>query len=205
MASAGWLIPSSKTSGSLTGDSSIEPGSKLLDQYSILDGALFLNTPWASTKFLGGFRWDYLNTKLKLKIPQLSEIERDSPTINAYLPYVGIQVDQYGVVVRVIGFPLVPGNVRFAETVQALNISAASESRSWPFKSGQFLEVFASYSKRVSNGIEIGGFLTYDYLHGQTEYVTPAVVTFIPVEAIAWSYNRRYWTMGGTLSWDFNL
>jgi hypothetical protein len=207
MASGGWLIPSSQTSGSSTLDSpgAINPGARLLDQFSIVDGAVFLNT-WASTKLLGGFRWDYLNTKLKTTIPQESFVERDNPTINAYLPYLGVQVDQCGVVVRVIGFPVVPGNVKWAETQQLMGAFAgATESRSFPFKSGQFLEVFASYSKKVSNGMEIGGFLTFDYLHGQTEYVTPAVVTFAPGEAISWTYNKRYWIMGGSLSWDFNL
>lgn len=207
MASAGWLIPSSQTSGSSTDDSGggISPGFRSLDQFYILDGAVFLNT-WASTKLIGGFRWDHLSTNLKLSIPQLgSFVERDNFTFNAYLPYLGVQVDQGGVVVRIIGFPIVPGDVRWAETQQVVGLFAATESRSFRFKSGQFLEVFASYSKKISNRMEIGGFVTFDYLHGRTDFVTPAVVTFIPDEAISWTYNRRYWTMGGSLSWDFNL
>jgi len=199
---SGWvLVPSSKTSGSVISDlGTITSGYSLEDQFSIVDGAVYFNT-WASTKVLAGFRWDHLDTKLTEDLSALSFVERWDFTINAYLPYFGVQVDQGGIVVRVIGFPAVPGDVRLARTnTDGLSI----ESKSASFKSGQFLEVFASYNKKLSRGMEIGGFLTYNYLHGQTKFITPAEVA-IPIEALSVTYNRRYWTMGGSLSWDFNL
>jgi len=209
MASAGWLIPSSQTRGSYIIDGpggGITDANQLSGQFSVVDGAVFLNT-WASTKLLAGFRWDHLDTQLTLGLPGVPVFSlRDDFTVNAYLPYLGVQVDQGGVVVRIIGFPVVPGDIKYALTQGFQGTPASSlQSISYHFTSGQFLEVFASYSKKLSRGLEIGGFLTFDYLHGGTDFRTPADVNFNPGYVVSTTLNLRYWTMGGSLSWDFNL
>jgi hypothetical protein len=210
-ASAGLLIPSG-TRGSATSDSSDQPhtipDNRFLNQFSIIDGALYLNTS-ASIKLLGGFRWDRLDTTPKMSRGGFAE--RNDFTINAYLPYIGAQVDQGGATVRMIGFPAVLGDFRTAERIffppefGFPGAIAASESRTYRFRSGQFIEVFASYTSSLSDSMELGGFLTYNYLHGQTVYVTPTVFHFFPGEAASFTLNRRFWTLGGSFSWNFSL
>jgi hypothetical protein len=202
MAGGGLLIPS-KTRGSTITDvpPDISPGYRLLDQFSIIDGAFYFNT-CASAKLLGGFRWDRLDTNIKLSTPEF--VDRNDYTFNAYLPYLGVQVDQGCATVRVIGFPAVPGNVRNAEVTPVPFPLSAAEATSYRFKSGQFLEVFASYGKRLSDSMELGGFLTYNYLHAETVLVTPVLLNFFP-QSNSVTYNRRFWTLGGSFSWSFNL
>ncbi len=195
----GLLVPSRTTSrrvqtlgGPLPG-----PQDRSLNNFSIVDAALFLNMP-ASAKILGGFRWDRLDTTFRQ-----DSLDRIDFTINAFLPYLGVQLNQGNVVVRLIGFPAAPGNLRWEELRPQAPLAAIG-STSLGFKSGAFLELFGSYSKRLSDSMEIAGYLTYNYLNARTVDESPPVLNFVP-EKNSFAYNRRYWIVGGSIMLDFNL
>ena len=90
--------------------------------------------------------------------------------MNSYIPYVGVQVENGdSLVFRVIGFPWVPGSLKWDE-VQVFGgpTAAAARATTFNYKSGQFIEVFLSYSKKVAKSMEFGAFATYNGLSVST-------------------------------------
>ncbi len=173
-----------------------------------------------SFAFLGGFRFDSFRTTFKDQAPPvigpgtgLTGAQSDLDVF-LYLPYVGAMVvrDWGGgkVKTKLIGFPYLPGQTKFATTRNTQFGFGTIFDRfevSGGFKSGYFFEFSTEYGLRVG-GLLASLFAKYDFVHGIANVVLDRTQqSFLGVggsdRGYALSYNRRLWTVGANLEMAF--
>ncbi len=199
--SCGWFFPSDKKMSitSNTGQGwSYSPDT----QWSILDGYVAYNLySWGEA--LVGFRWDNFTTRW-------SGVDDPDPDyynfkLNAFLPYVGLQsrymLPNTEVVARVIGFPWTPGSLKYDYQYPG---GAAAEASTQGYDRGYFFETALECTYRAFRNTAVGAFVSYNLLHfgasGENRY-SPAGTT----GPVSFAFDRRAWTLGGSVSVDFGL
>jgi hypothetical protein len=178
-----------------------------------IDGALLLGST-CGLNLIGGFRWDSLNIQLKNPVapsgffaPRGTAADEANLTVNWYIPFLGTQAccggPCCGLLVRVIGFPWVPGTVRYGETgfvAPGTRIDATAT-----FNRAAFFEAFAEASTNYAGFGCVGIFGRFNYIDG-TATTTPTLVgTGIPLSTYDLVVRRSSWTIGGKVALNFAM
>jgi hypothetical protein len=183
--------------------------------WGVLDAGAFLTfhgAEWGCVQALGGFRWDYTTSKQSISsqdaagLGTFTSVGSNDVTVDAYLPYFGAQVLGASpcsrIVVRVLGFPLVPGDLRFQTSSSGTLTGQPFQtggSFKHPLKNGLFVETSAEYSMKLPVGLSVGAFGMYNTLRVNTDFDS-----FIELSQQARSerfkLTRRSWTLGGVIS-----
>lgn len=168
------------------------------EQY-YLDGA-FTRFIGGRMDFLGGFRWDHLSTRLKNREIGPSGTEADV-TVNCYIPYVGLQ-HRYSsttgsMILRVIGFPVVPGEFNYIENLGAGSNLAASGD----YHKGYFFETFFEFSRVLLGFADLGVYGKWSQISTDSNIELGA--TGIDPETFRLILRQTFWTAGCRLSIAF--
>ena len=214
MASGWYLFPSSGDAeetytvsvGSLRGDFKIWNSTR---SWGWIDGALVLGDP-CGLNLIAGFRWDSYSVRLTdprlftgRGILLLSSSGEADLTLNSYIPLIGTQSccggPCCGLLVRVVGFPWVPGNLRFGET----GILGRRLQANGNYDRARFLEVFSEYSRTCPGFGCLGIFARWNYLDVKSATNAEFPGTISLVDSV--TPIRTSWTIGGRIALDFNL
>ncbi|MFC1836423.1 hypothetical protein ACFL2Q_17160 [Thermodesulfobacteriota bacterium] len=170
------------------------------------------------TSFLVGFRWDHYNSRTAITYGNQpnNDVEMDFK-MNAYLPILGAQVTRtwWGGLLRIraIGFPTVLGEMKYD---WGENDAPAgyrySEVSTQQMSRGYFVELFAEYRRRMTGHSQVGAFVTLNQLHGVTDIGSYNFFEVTQTSGLAQgnddtgiTFQRTSWTVGGSVSLDFNL
>ncbi len=220
MASGWYLVPSNATSTEVYNNGLF--GARPWDtstEWWYVDGALLINGPHCLSLILG-LRYDYHNTQFSYTTTASTTIDGDrvifglptdqaTVTSEGWIPLIGTQVAYSGpttdLTVRVVGFPALPGNIEYRETLGALgNLlgggGAGNADFSGTYFNGYFLEVFADYTRKFGAG-GIGAFARWNMTHGNSN---ADIALPIGTASYALGFNRTSWTFGGSVSLSFN-
>ena len=147
-------------------------------------------------ELLAGFRWDHTSTRVKY-----SDHTDDDYILNAYLPLIGIQVNQPfssgSMLVRFVGSPVVAGRMRYDFWTH----TGYAEFGDFDVSGGSFLEFFGDYFLKVTSDLSVGGFVRWNSLHVKTVERNLSGST---TEPVSWTIDIQSWTLGGTLSLGFS-
>lgn len=226
-ASGGLLVPS-KTHGEFREEGPVRiPLNSNVDsdhQWGYLDGMAMYNVSrgnFGALQIVGGFRWDHFDSKHSIRFAdatggnQLNGSATNNVIANAFIPYVGVQsVYKSGAsstTTRLIGFPYVPGDVRFqdsfTQTQNGVTSNGGGEYRQpLTFQSGYFVEFFTEGSRRILGNAYLGAFLRWSMLRGQTgigPFSTANDQTGSSVIDEKFLYYLHSWAVGGVVSMDF--
>lgn len=183
---------------------------------------------WETIGIIGGFRFDSFQTRFEgdpafvFGGPGQQGNESDFD-VYTYLPYVGVSAfnDWSGghLEVRVIGFPCLPGDVKYRSTrswILAVGPGFPFYNRfeaSGNFKSGYWLQAGAEYGLTLGS-YTAGIFAQYELLHGKATVGLDrdAIGQGLPIPIansstgeFSLGYDRQFWTVGGNLVLDFGL
>ena len=175
-----------------------------------IDGAMVLGSQ-CGLNVIAGFRWDSYSVRLRNPtsanpplLPRGTASDEADLTLNSYIPLIGTQ-DRCGgpccgLLVRVVGFPWVPGNLRYGETGF---LGAGSRLQiNGNYDRAYFLEVFSEYSRNCGSLGCFGIFARWNYLdvrsHTNPEIVNPSIIIVDLNEE-----PRTSWTVGGKFTLNF--
>jgi hypothetical protein len=178
-----------------------------------IDGALVLGSP-CGLNLIAGFRWDSYSIKLQNPSPVTPAVflpigttsDEGNLTLNSYIPLIGTQAcwggPCCGLLVRVWGFPWVPGNQKYGETgVLGAGTRLQADGN---YDTARFLEVFAEYNRPCPGYGCLGFWARWNYLytHTNTNTVVPGFTTIVtdgsgPI--------RTSWAIGGKVTLNFDL
>jgi hypothetical protein len=179
-----------------------------------LDAALTCKTTGLG-ELLAGFRYDRFATNFKdpgdFSGVIGSSADTGDVTINCYIPFVGLQVEQGApgadrLMFRVIGFPWLGGDVTYHDSIG--NFTLLTEDRIELEKGvgkGYFLEAFAEYGRAVFGDGHISIFGRWNVLHGNARSIgITDVLGGTPLTGrYQFAFDRQSWTFGGSLSLAF--
>jgi len=153
---------------------------------------------------VGGFRWSSFivdfndpTDQVGLGLGGVAKL-----TTNAYIPFFGGEINcepscNTSLKAALIGFPALPSDVKFEETLTSVEGGTASFSTdATKNKSGYFLEALTEASIRI-NPASFGAFAKFDWLH--TDRTRDFTVNGTNVEADI-KFDRRNWIIGGKAS-----
>ncbi len=150
--------------------------------------------------FLAGVRWDHTKVRFHVTRPSAGN---DDFIVNCYMPLVGLQVRRASpaghISLRLLGFTVVPGNLKFHTWSES---STYSQESNQDFSGGHCMEIEAQYSRRVFGTIDASLFGRWDLFHASTS-IEDALVP-APVRAIRWTMDRKSWTLGMAISCSLN-
>jgi len=174
-----------------------------------IDGAFVLGSP-CGLNLIAGFRWDSFSIKLQnpgpvtplTVLPIGTTSDEANLTMNSYIPLIGTQAcwggPCCGLLVRVWGFPWVPGNLTYGETgILGAGTRLKVEGN---YDRAYFLEVFSEYSRPCPGSCCLGVWARWNYLYAHTNS-NPAVPGFIINEGPI----RSTWAIGGKVTLNFDL
>ncbi len=212
------IIPSNQPSNETYTILGPLPGSKIWNvtntDWWFVDGALSYDT-CALGKVLAGFRYDRFATNFKDPGNFVGALGLSSDTgdvtINCYLPFVGLQVDQ-GVsgqshlMFRIVGFPWVGGDVKYHDSIG--NFTVLSQDRIELAKGANrayFFEALAEYEQGVFGRGQIGVFAKWNTLHGSAHRIPISDVLDgeVLTGQYRFTFQRQCWTVGGSLTLNF--
>jgi hypothetical protein len=185
-------------------------------EWWLLNGALTYSTCNLG-RLVAGFRYDRFATNLKDPDNFVGALglssDRGDITINCYVPFIGVQMDQGSLVgsrlmFRIIGFPWLGGDVKYHDSIG--NFVIIEQDRielSKGLGKGYFLEVFAEYVRPVFGSGQIGVFARWNMLHGNGERIgiTDVLGGFPLTGRYQFAFDRQSWTLGGNIRLNFNL
>jgi hypothetical protein len=211
IATGTWLVPSNgrddeeyffPTNG--TGSRSWRSS---LQWYTLGVGAAF--TVQGPVAILGGFRYDSFSVGFSdpenvFNIFSLPSDEADF-RVSLYIPYVGLVVGLgSNLKLGCIGFPYLPGDVRYGQTIGAADPSTARAEASGSVSNGYFMEVFLEGGTNVG-GANLGVFGKWQALRARASMDIDS--TFLGVATLTDSvdvgFYRQYWVIGGKFALDF--
>jgi hypothetical protein len=176
-----------------------------------IDGAVILGSQ-CGLNLIAGFRWDNYNLQLKNNVsvtlafpPGTSLPDEADLTVNHYMPFLGTQYCSgdpcCGLLVRVIGFPWVPGSGTFGET---FNAAPNRFQATWSPNRAAFIEVFSQYARNLRGLGCLGIFGRFNYLSSKGT-ATPADLlgVFTPLPDYDFTLTRQSWTVGGNFTLSF--
>ncbi|HTY25524.1 MAG TPA: hypothetical protein VMC85_20510 [Desulfomonilaceae bacterium] len=179
-----------------------------------IDAAFVLGSP-CGLNLIAGFRWDSWNFQLKNPSPvtPVSTFAIGTPsdeadlTLNSYIPLIGTQAcwggPCCGLLVRVVGFPWVPGNLRYDVTgIAGPNTRLQVNGN---YSTGHFIEVFSEYSRTCPGFGCIGIFARFNYLGVRTR-TSPQILGIVPPPVVEDTEGPRgtSWTLGGKVTLNFD-
>lgn len=230
VASGGILIPASQTGEASEEGVTTTPLRYVTNSeqdWWYLDGMGFYTIAgcsYSGLRAVAGFRWDHLDSRQSLNWADIATggtVDNGSGTnnlkANAYLPYFGVQSvyrsSTDSVNVKLIGFPYVPGDLKFQESfVQTeagvtSNGGGAFANSPVSFQSGYFFELFADAGRKVANDFWLGAFVRGQYLTAKTNPSSYNLATTTAETSFAETiiYYTRAWVLGGLVGVDFNL
>jgi hypothetical protein len=168
-------------------------------------GLAYRLCPFASG--LAGFRWSSFVVNFNDPTDQLGfAVSTDDAklTVNAYIPFFGLEMNcepncNTSLKAAVIGFPALPSDVEFQETLSPTGQVSARFSGRTENKSGYFLEALGEASMRM-NAWSIGAFARFDLIH--TERTRDFTFDGIARQADI-QFDRRNWILGGKIGVAF--
>ena len=120
-------------------------------------------------------------------------------TLNSYIPLIGTQAcwggPCCGLLVRIVGFPWVPGNLRYGET--GLFSTGTRLQANGNYNSAHFLEVFTEYSRACPGFGCLGIFARWNYLDCRSNTNQQFLGGITPI--------RTSWTIGGRVAINFDM
>jgi len=178
-----------------------------------IDGALVLGSP-CGLNLIGGFRWDSLSLSLKnpvsvngITVPRGTTADEANLTANWYIPFLGTQYccggPCCGLLVRIIGFPWIPGTVTYGETgffAPGTRVNASAN-----FDRAAFIEVWSEASRSFGTFGCLGIFGRYNYIDGRGTATPTLVGTGTALPAYDLIVRRSSWTIGGKIALNFDL
>ncbi len=217
MVSGWYLFPTDGDAGETYGPTTAIGGNRLWStnrSWGWLDGAFVLGSP-CGINLIGGFRWDVYNVRFRDPQPVTGAAlargtlaDEADLQLNSYIPFVGSQICYggpcCGLLFRAIGFPWVPGSLRYGESgVLGAGTRLQVEGN---YDRGYFLEFFSEYSMSLGNFGCMGIFGRWNYLEVRT-HSDPKVrgLTAPPVIEDVIGPIRESWTVGGKVSVNFSL
>lgn len=124
---------------------------------------------------------------------------------NAFIPYVGLQsryeLPNTRLSARVIGFPWLPGSLKYDYQDP---VDAYSEASMQGYDKGYFLEASVECVYRALDSMSLGVFASYNILH----FAATGDVTEIPGpthDTLDFSFDRKAWILGGSASVSLDL
>ncbi|HTY24362.1 MAG TPA: hypothetical protein VMC85_14600 [Desulfomonilaceae bacterium] len=208
MASGWYLFPADGDAEESYGFPNVAAGNRVWTtkrSWGWIDAAMVLGSP-CGLNLITGFRWDSYSVGLSNPTPTNPSLpSRGTPldegdlTMNSYIPLIGTQFccggPCCGLLVRVLGFPWVPGNLTYGET-GFLGITSRLRAEG-NYDTAYFLEVFSEYSRNCFGFGCLGVFARWNYLDVKGHTNQQLHVGFGPI--------RTSWTIGGRVALDFNL
>ncbi len=178
-----------------------------------IDGALVFGSP-CGLNLIAGFRWDSYSIKLNnpspvnplALLPTGTSSDEADLTLNSYIPLIGTQCcwggPCCGLLVRVVGFPWVPGNLRYGETVnEGLGTRLEANVN---YNRGYFLEIFSEYSKTCPGFGCVGIFARWNELYCRSD-VNPDTQGPTSLRIALVTPIRTSWTIGGRVALNFDV
>lgn len=177
-----------------------------------IDGAIVLGSP-CGINLIGGFRWDVYNVRFRDPRPVTGAAltrgtlaDEADMQLNSYIPFVGSQICYggpcCGLLFRAIGFPWVPGTLKYGETgFQGAGTRLNVEGN---YTKGYFLEFFSEYSMSFGNFGCLGIFGRWNYLEVLAR-TDPKVLGLGITLPDAEGPIRESWTVGGRAAVNFSL
>jgi hypothetical protein len=156
---------------------------------------------------LGGFRWSSFVVNFNDPTGQQSFAATSDDaklTANAYIPFLGLAAGgepscNSSFNIAVLGFPAVPSDVEFQETLSPTGQVSTRLSGKTDYKSGYFLEALGEASMKM-NAWSLGGFVRFDVIH--TERTRDFTVAGVSRQADI-KFDRRNWIVGGKIGVAF--
>jgi len=213
------LIPSNRQSEETYSVAGVFPGGKTWQtntDWWFLDGALTYSTSNLG-KLLAGFRYERFATNFKDPDNFVGALglssDRGDVTINCYIPFIGVQMDQGSpggnrVMFRIIGFPWLGGDAKYHDSIGDFGgIEQDRIELSKGLGKGYFLEAFAEYGRSVSGSGQVGVFARWNMLHGNAGRIniTDVLGGFPYTGQYQFAFDRQSWTLGGSFTLAFNL
>jgi len=136
--------------------------------------------------------------------------DRADVTMNNILPYVGVVVGvgspAAAMTFSLVGFPAVPGSVRYKQTEGNVVGGPGRYEGSGFFNSGYFLEAYTDFSARII-GAKVGGFAKWSIIEGRAKMNFDSNdAVFGPLtDSFGFSVSRQVWVLGGKVKIDFGL
>lgn len=181
-----------------------------------VDGAASYDTD-SLGKLLAGFRYDHFATNFQnpdnLIGGQFRPSDQSDVTINMYLPFVGVQVNQGSpggsqLTVRIIGFPWFASDVKFNETWGAgVGGTPTRIEGNKAMVNSYFLEVFGEVSRDVFGSGGFGLFGRWNVVHGKKSSfrLDERNGTFFHFASEQeFAIDRQSWTLGASFNLNFN-
>ena len=207
MASGWYLFPAHGDAEEIYGFPNVAAGNRIWStsrSWGWIDGAMVLGPPYGMN-LIAGFRWDSYSVRFSNPTPANPPLPaRGRPldeadlTMNSYIPLIGTQFccgePCCGLLMRVVGFPWVPGNLRYGET-GFLGIASRLRAEG-NYDRAYFLEVFSEYSRNCSGFVCLGVFARWNYLDVRGHPNEALHVGFGPI--------RSSWTVGGKFTVSFD-
>jgi hypothetical protein len=204
--SAWYLVPSKSDSHEVYNSGIAERTWDTDPRWWYIDGLFALKGPSGLT-LLAGLRYDYNTIRFKNPFDVSGVLDLPSDTADAtseaWIPLLGTQYaicnSAGNLVVRAVGFPTMLGNVKYNQTFGGL---ARTEANRGNYNNGWFLEVFAEYSRNFGPG-SLGIFGRWNGFQGNSN-VDVQIPPFPGNETYHLSLHRASWTIGGSVSLNFN-
>jgi hypothetical protein len=175
-----------------------------------LDGLLVLGSP-CGLNLISGFRWDSYSVRMRDPVgiaARGTPLDEANLGFSSYIPLLGTQYCSggpcCGFLLRVVGFPWVPGRVNYGETGF---VGAGSRLEiSGNYSRARFIEVFSQYSRNCGSYGCVGIFARWNYLDFGGK-ANPQILGFIPPAPIGDEEGpiRTSWAIGGNATLTFNL
>jgi len=201
-----WLVPSNRPSDrTLLFGTTLEPGTWQTNVQWYNADVAGLYPAYGALTVIGGFRFDSFETKFHdRELVDVDDLATDvtNVTVTSYIPYVGLMVNQGPALkVGLIGFPYVPGNVKYDHT---WGTAVIRHEATGTLGSSYFLEAFAEYGQRLMGGY-FGIFGIWTYLHGISELdVSRTVGIAVSTSGVyKFTADRQNWILGGKFGLNF--
>lgn len=163
--------------------------------------------------FIAGFRWNSLNTNFGNPNPDypftISNME-SGLSVTMYQPFVGAQVSQKlvgsNLLLKVVGFPLMPGNIQHFNTCNNHGTPFAHVGAE-SIRNGYYVEVNGEFNFVKSGGYALSAFCALELFRGTCQMTIerrdsgpPLSITSDPVD---FSYDSSIFTLGGKAALPF--
>jgi len=218
MAASGGLLIPVKTYGEFRQEGTNQVPLNQLSadhQWGYVDGMGLFNVAvgeCGTFSIVGGFRWDHFESRQFLSSTDGTSAATNNVTINAYVPYVGVQSFYQSscskVIARLIGFPYVPGNVKFQESfnLTSTGVGGGEYGTPFTFTSGYFAEFWIEAARKIIGDAYLGGFFRWNMIHAKTDF-SPYTMTTDVGDTFdeKFKYYLHALTVGGLISIDFNF
>jgi hypothetical protein len=180
-------------------------------RWSFVDGLAIFRCGYGCN-ILAGLRYDHHTIAFSNPVVTsggVASLITDQADVNTenWIPLIGTQYENNSylgsLVFRAVGFPALGGNVRYSEGFASPTFIFQGKGN---YRRGYFTELFMEYTKKFGPG-QLGLFGRWNVFHAESTLTLNRVFggVVIATESYDFSLNRSSWTLGGSVSWAFNL